>query len=164
MGTPRKARFPCPSCRRLVENLRSIYCSLTCQMEFQHQLYIRRWLAGLIPGGRGEGCVSKHVRRWLFERAGSRCEQCGWSRVHPITGLIPLTVNHIDGNSENHRPENLELLCGGCHMLTPTYGKLNNGRGRRNRREKLQGRYPGDVAQLGERVLCKHEVTGSSTV
>jgi 5-methylcytosine-specific restriction endonuclease McrA len=49
-----------------------------------------------------------------------------------------LTTNHIDGDSENHRPENLELLCGGCHSLTPHYGKLNNGHGRKRRREKLQ--------------------------
>jgi hypothetical protein len=69
---------------------------------------------------------------------GGRCEQCGWSRVHPITGLVPLTVNHCDGDSENHRPENLELLCGGCHALTPNYGKLNNGRGRKKRLAKLR--------------------------
>jgi 5-methylcytosine-specific restriction endonuclease McrA len=107
-------------------------------MDFQYKLYIQRWLAGEVAGGRGEGAVSKHIRRWLFERSGGKCEQCGWSRVHPITGLIPLTVNHRDGDSENHRPENLELLCPGCHALTPNYGKLNVGRGRRKRREKLQ--------------------------
>lgn len=107
-------------------------------MEFQHREYIRRWLLGEIDGSRGEGQVSKHIRRWLFKRAGSKCEQCGWSRIHPVTGLIPLTVNHKDGNAENHRPENLELLCGGCHMLTPNYGNLNRGHGRRKRLEKLR--------------------------
>src|SRR5262249_52097503 len=138
MGTPRKPRASCPACGGVVENLRSKYCSFACQFEWQYREYIRRWLAGEIHGGIGEGRVSRHIRRWLFERAGNKCEQCGWSRVHPVTGLIPLTVNHKDGDSENHRPENLELLCGGCHMLTPTYGKLNNGRGRKKRREKLR--------------------------
>jgi hypothetical protein len=107
-------------------------------MEFQHREYIQQWLAGAIPGGRGEGSVSKHVRRWLFKRAENKCEQCGWNRVHPVTGLIPLTVNHKDGNSENHQPENLELLCGGCHTLTPNYGKLNQGQGRKRRLAKLR--------------------------
>jgi 5-methylcytosine-specific restriction endonuclease McrA len=51
---------------------------------------------------------------------------------------VPLTVNHKDGDSENHRPDNLELLCPGCHSLTPNFGKLNLGRGRRQRRERLQ--------------------------
>src|SRR5262245_10924101 len=105
MGTQRKPRRPCPACGVLVENLRSTYCSLRCQMESQYQQYIKRWLAGEIPGGRGEGRVSKHVRRWLFERAGGRCEQCGWSRIYPITHNVPLTVDHKDGNSDNHRPE-----------------------------------------------------------
>jgi hypothetical protein len=138
MGTPRKAREACPTCRKVVENPRSRYCSLACHIEFRYQEFIRRWLAGEVDGKRGEGCVSKHIRRWLFQRAGSKCERCGWSRVHPITGLVPLTVNHIDGNSENHRPENLELLCGGCHMLTPNYGKLNRGKGRKRRLAKLK--------------------------
>ena len=112
-------------------------------MEFQYRRYIERWLAGEVSGGRAEGSVSRHVRRWLFERAGNKCEQCGWSRVHPVTKLIPLTVNHIDGNSENHRPENLQLLCGGCHMLTPNYGKLNQGLGRKKRLAKLRLRSTG---------------------
>ncbi len=138
MGKPRKARQCCPTCGAIVENLDSRYCSNTCQMEFQHREYIRRWLAGEIDGKSGEGRVSRHIRRWLFERAENKCEQCGWSRVHPVTGLIPLTVDHKDGNADNHRPENLELLCGGCHMLTPNYGNLNRGYGRRKRLERLR--------------------------
>ena len=55
MGKPRKARQPCPTCGAIVENLDSRYCSNTCQMKFQHQEYIRRWLAGEIDGSRGEG-------------------------------------------------------------------------------------------------------------
>jgi 5-methylcytosine-specific restriction endonuclease McrA len=138
MGTPRKPRLPCLACGHVVNNLRAKYCSLSCQMEYQYREFIRRWLAGEVSGKRGEGRASKYIRRWLFQRANNRCEQCGWSRVHPLTGLIPLTVNHIDGDSENHRPENLELLCGGCHTLTPNYGKLNQGRGRKQRLEKLR--------------------------
>jgi len=108
--------------------------------------YIAAWLRGDIPGGRTEGRVSSHVRRWLFVRAGGKCEQCGWSRVHPVTGQVPLTAHHKDGNSDNHRPENLELLCGGCHMLTPNYGKLNNGRGRGTR---LKARLREKAATMG---------------
>jgi len=134
----KKPRKECLNCGGVVENLRSIYCCMKCQHDFAYKQYIQRWLAGEVQGRRREGCVSNHIRRWLYERAGSKCEQCGWDRVHPVTGLIPLTVNHIDGNAENHRPENLELLCGGCHTLTPNYGNLNKGRGRKTRREKLQ--------------------------
>jgi len=143
MPQPRKPRAQCLNCGWIVLNPRSKCCTLACHRKAQYKRYIERWLAGEANGSSAEGQVSKHVRRWLFERAGDQCERCGWSRVHPVTGKIPLTVNHIDGDSNNHRPENLELLCGACHTLTPNYGKLNNGRGRKTRREKLQSQAKG---------------------
>ena len=133
MGRKRLARGTCEACGRQLENLRRLYCNPACHQEADYQRYIRCWLAGELNGGRAQGRVSNYIRRWLFERAGGKCEECGWSRVHPVTGLIPLAVHHIDGNAKNNRPENLRLLCGGCHMLTPTFGKLNAGRGREDR-------------------------------
>lgn len=134
MSRPRSPRLPCPICGKCLTHLRSKYCSPRCRLEDDYRRYTALWLAGKVSGGRTEGRVSSHVRRWLFERAGHRCEQCSWSRLHPVTGRVPLTVHHKDGNSDNHRPENLELLCGGCHALTPNYGKLNHGHGRTHRR------------------------------
>lgn len=138
MSRPVSPRRPCPTCGKPLTWPRSRFCSPQCRLELDYQRYIARWLQGEVPGGRSNGRVSNHVRRWLFERAASRCEQCGWSRVHPVTGRIPLTAHHKDGNSENHRPENLELLCGGCHMLTPNYGRLNIGQGRTRGAKKLR--------------------------
>jgi hypothetical protein len=123
-------------CNKALTWPRSRFCSPQCRLELDYRRYIIRWLRGEVPGGRSNGRVSNYVRRWLFERASSKCEQCGWSRVHPITGRVPLTVHHRDGDSENHRPENLELLYGGCHTLTPNYGILNHGRGRTRRTRK----------------------------
>lgn len=59
---------------------------------------------------------------------------CGWNEVHTITGKVPIQMEHIDGNSTNNRLENLKLLCPNCHSLTPTYGALNKGSGRKNRK------------------------------
>ena len=153
MSRPRSPRPPCPVCGKSLTYPRSRFCSPKCRLELDCQRFIARWLRDELPGGRSRGRVSSHVRRWTFERAGNKCEQCGWSRVHPITKRVPLTVHHKDGNSENHRPENLELLCGGCHMLTPNYGKLNNGHGRGKRLQAsrlAKALVLGDVAQLGE--------------
>jgi 5-methylcytosine-specific restriction endonuclease McrA len=136
MSRPITPRPPCPTCGRSMTYLRSRFCSPQCRLERDYQQCTAQWLRGDVSGGRSNGRVSNHVRRWLFERAGNKCEQCGWSRVHPVTGHIPLAVHHKDGNSENNRPENLELLCGGCHMLTPNYGILNHGRGRTRAGEK----------------------------
>ncbi len=42
-------------------------------------------------------------------------------------------MNHIDGNSENNKEKNLELLCPNCHSLTPNFKGLNKGNGRHSR-------------------------------
>jgi hypothetical protein len=49
---------------------------------------------------------------------------------YPTTGKVPLEVDHIDGNWNNHRPEYVRLLCPNCHALTPTFKGLNRGNGR----------------------------------
>lgn len=123
--------------------VRRKYCSLECQNQSKYENYITEWLKGRISGGYGEGTgvVSSYIRRWLIERAGGKCEalldgkrRCGWARKNPKTGKVPLTVHHKDGNSDNHRPENLELICPCCHSLTPTYGSGNRGNGRKGRK------------------------------
>lgn len=55
------------------------------------------------------------------------CEWCGlteWRGVDPV----PLTLDHIDGNTSHNWIENLRILCGNCHLQTPTYGGANKGR------------------------------------
>jgi HNH endonuclease len=34
---------------------------------------------------------------------------------------IPLELDHINGDNQDNRLENLRLLCPNCHALTPTY-------------------------------------------
>jgi len=54
----------------------------------------------------------------------------GWGERNPFTGLIPLEVEHIDGNYKNNRPENLILLYPNCYSLTKNYRGANKGKGR----------------------------------
>jgi len=130
----RKDRLPCPICDDPVENRRSTYCSLSCQMTLKYREFIARWLQGQENGTSPHGGVSRHVRRYLVERSGNACEQCGWSRVHSVTGLVPLHINHKDGDWKRTAPDNVELLCPNCHSLTPNFGALNYGRGSGRRR------------------------------
>lgn len=55
-----------------------------------------------------------------------RCEACGLTewRGRPV----PLELDHINGIHDDHRLQNLRLLCPNCHALTATY------RGRNKRR------------------------------
>lgn len=156
MGCPRKERSNCPVCGRKVENLRSHFCSNKCQMEFQYQAYIERWRKGLESGCRGAGSeqLSPHIRRFMREKYGEKCARCGWAERNPWNSLVHLTVDHIDGDFTNAREDNLVLLCSNCHSLTPTFGQLNRGRGRKMRHR--------GHSSVGERCLGKAEVEGSS--
>src|SRR5690242_13522957 len=97
-----------PKCRRdscsgRVKKNASFYCSNKCQREHLHEQYIERWLAGEIDGSKTDGAgASTHIRRYLMESSGRKCSVCGWSERNPRTGLVPLHVDHVDGNAQNN--------------------------------------------------------------
>lgn len=92
--------------------------------------YIARWKDSQESGMRGKTSISGHIRKYLFQKYNSKCAKCFWSEVNIFTGLVPLEVEHIDGNFKNNREDNLILLCPNCHSLTSTYRSLNTGKGR----------------------------------
>ena len=68
-----------------------------------------------------------------MEKYQCKCSKCGWGEESPFSHTIPLEVEHIDGNFQNNREDNLTLLCPNCHSLTPTYKGANKGNGRKDR-------------------------------
>lgn len=122
----------------LIERHKIKFCSLSCQMDYRHQLWIKDWKNGRVNGTVGitTRCVSGHLKRYLLEKFGNRCSECGWNKRNPVTGAVPLEIDHIDGNSENSSEENLRVLCPNCHALTPFYKNLNKGYGRQWRTKK----------------------------
>ena len=52
-----------------------------------------------------------------------KCEGC--EEVLWLNKPIPLELHHKDGNSKNHKLENLSLLCPNCHAFTETYRAKN---------------------------------------
>lgn len=51
----------------------------------------------------------------------NECEECHVTQWNgkPLT----MHMDHIDGNSRNHKRENLRMLCPNCHSQTPTYSR-----------------------------------------
>lgn len=110
------------------------YCSHACHQKQLFTEFIERWQTGVETGGNSNGMsVSAYIKRWLRENRGNKCQSCGWNEVNPVTNKVPLQVDHVDGNAENNREDNLRLLCPNCHSLTPTFGSLNKGKGRKYR-------------------------------
>jgi hypothetical protein len=107
------------------------FCNNKCQSEWNYLENIRLWKAGLKTWKTQKTNNQKlpdWVKRYLFEKYDSKCSECGWNKIHPVTGRVPLQIEHRDGNKYNNTEENLTLLCGSCHTLTPTYAGLNIGR------------------------------------
>ena len=129
-------RTSCLHCAKPVKRNGSKYCSNRCQFDYQHQEYIKRWQAGLVSGNRGykSPLLSAHLKKYLLEKYGEQRCECGWNQRHPLTGRVPLEVNHLDGNHANNAEENLQLLCPNCHSLTLNFRNLNKGKGRKHRR------------------------------
>ncbi len=61
------------------------------------------------------------IRKRIFEERGRICEKCGWCEQNPFNGIVPVQVDHINGDSKDHRMENLIVLCPNCHSMTEHY-------------------------------------------
>lgn len=117
-------RQPCVVCKK--PSKRAKHCSAACWQLARWNAEKQRLLA--------LGVASKvtTAKRLLADLHGRKCATCGgqnW-RGKPI----PLTLDHISGNPDDHRICNLRLLCPNCHAQTPSFAGRNRGKGRLARR------------------------------
>lgn len=68
-----------------------------------------------------------HLKRRLI-RSGLKkeaCELCGWGERRSFDGVVPVELDHINGDKTDNRIENLRILCPNCHALQRTHRGLN---------------------------------------
>jgi 5-methylcytosine-specific restriction endonuclease McrA len=63
------------------------------------------------------------LREGLLDRCCSRCALADWQGQ-----AIALELDHVNGDRDDNRLENLRLLCPNCHALTDTWRGRNVGR------------------------------------
>lgn len=129
----------CKNCSTVLSKHGKKYCSIACQKDAQYNDYVTRWKSGRATGERGKRTFnfSRHIVRYLFDKYNNACATCGWCEINERTGVPPLEIDHINGNSKDNSENNLILLCPNCHSLTSTYRNLNHGNGRAWRRGRL---------------------------
>jgi hypothetical protein len=121
----------CKNCGNILNNTNRVktYCNTKCQKDFEKKLIFEK-----IESGEYNCKNPRKYKEYLIDKFGNKCMKCGWGEVHSLTGNIPIQLEHKDGDSNNNSVNNLELLCPNCHSLTDTFGYLNKGKGRNERK------------------------------
>ena len=144
----KKKQSECLNCGKEVKGKEYKYCSNDCQKEFEwkkRKSEIEK--IGFFPFIKTINETNRViVKRYLEEKHGHKCSICG---LEEWTGKqIPLVVDHIDGDSTNHKVENFRLVCGNCNMLLPTFAGRNRKSGRTWRKKYDLCLHSSEVEQL----------------
>jgi hypothetical protein len=77
---------------------------------------------------------NKQYKSYLISKHGHKCQMCTLTEWggKPIL----LILDHIDGNSDNFKLDNLRVICSNCDTLTSTYKGRNKGKGRFARKQR----------------------------
>jgi len=118
----------CEVCGGTIKRNASKYCSSSCCAKAKWEKTKRK----IQKTGKIDN--SKQGRKYFIEAQGCVCSICGceeWNRLP-----IPLVLDHINGNADDWRLQNLRMVCHNCDAQLPTYKNKNRGNGRHTRRQR----------------------------
>ena len=131
-----KKMFICDYCGKEVLGLKKRrFCSITCTNNFLRDKLIDKFKKGEYKSN-GNNKMPLTIRNFLLEQNNYKCELCGYEGYNIKTGNSILQIHHIDGNSKNNTPQNIQLICPNCHAKTDNYMALNKGKSGRDERYK----------------------------
>ena len=117
----------CLHCNNLIPN-RNIYCDNICQKKYEKKEDFNLIVEGEFDKLGSKQTIDRVSKQYLISLYGEKCMGCGWCEINSWTNKVPIELNHIDGDPENHSVTNLELLCPNCHSLTEFYKSRGKGR------------------------------------
>lgn len=125
---PKRKKPNCLNCGNEVKYHQNKFCSIDCSVDFHWKERINKVNeTGHFPPHQ------KTAKDICVKMRGHKCEIC--KTTEWMGQPVPLVLDHIDGDSENWKEDNLRLVCGNCDMQLPTYKSKNKGNGRRYDRE-----------------------------
>ena len=95
------------------------YCNVKCQMAEKQDKVLTEFLNGTYTNKTGK--FPGVAKDYVFEQQGKKCGICG---IKDWNGQpIVFQADHIDGDSSNLKPNNLQMICPNCHSQTDTWGR-----------------------------------------
>ena len=128
--TKGRVKPKCLNCGKIIDDQRydRKYCNSKCQGEKRRKDVFQKVANEEFTSLGNKASIDRTSKQYLIQLHGEKCMKCGWDEKNKWTNKVPIELNHIDGNPENHSLSNLELVCPNCHSLSEFTKRRGKGR------------------------------------